>query len=550
MMCRSSNARSNFQMPESPLQTKVRYIAQELYRTCVEPDRGARVRGTGSLSPKISLRYRKGKEAFEWCRCVHEPRYFTRTAVKGALNHLLDHYKIEVPLCELEGLTRKEWIRRQTKAVQHLCKRAVKNAFAKSRPAVLAIAMADDEETQPYSLEDAQLPMIMSPGGENPAVRLRSKRTPTPKLRGFKRKGSSSTTAASDSTTREWGDFDYDDYDDDWEGAGADSLPEAVDNHLQICGASDTGDFENWDAAMESGDGEWHGEENEYEGQDDEDYWADASWVADAGDGGSGYVCNEGQGSEGCYDAEWEGTRESVRRSLSWNDEHGRPLAMDAGRRITMMARGTSHFVAKLAAGRAANHDAKPASSWEKLESDWRDAESAIRAIEEMWGDGFDDGAKDGNPGNHDDGLDDDLINRDLEEAYEAAEDKTRTLDHPAAIHAFPDKPDLKTVPVNPHAQRLIVAGKSTSDAKTNPKAKGKAKPKGKAKAKAKASPKSGEKKKTPYSIAFDSFKDQLLENEPDLKLPAIRDRWWYSTERTQILSTIPIGEQKRRKYI
>ena len=148
------SARSNFQMPASPLQTKVRYIARELYRTCVEPDQGARVRGTGSLSPKLTLRYRKGKEAFEWCRRVHEPRYFTRTAVKGALNCLLDHYKVEVPLCELEGLTRKEWIRRQTKAVQHLCKRAVKNAFAKSRPAALAIAMADDEETQPYSLEE------------------------------------------------------------------------------------------------------------------------------------------------------------------------------------------------------------------------------------------------------------------------------------------------------------------------------------------------------------------------------------------------------------
>ncbi|CAE7394241.1 unnamed protein product, partial [Symbiodinium sp. CCMP2592] len=37
-----------------------------------------------------------------------------------------------------------------------------------------------------------------------------------------------------------------------------------------------------------------------------------------------------------------------------------------------------------------------------------------------------------------------------------------------------------------------------------------------------------------------------LLELEPDLKLKNVRDRWWVSDERTTVLSTIPVKEQKK----
>ncbi|CAE7336793.1 unnamed protein product, partial [Symbiodinium sp. KB8] len=62
-------------------------------------------------------------------------------------------------------------------------------------------------------------------------------------------------------------------------------------------------------------------------------------------------------------------------------------------------------------------------------------------------------------------------------------------------VHPFPDKPHLSTRPINPHAQRLFAA-------------------------------------------------------EPHLKFKEVRERWWTSDERTTVLSTIPVKEQKKRRYI
>ena len=148
MGCRSAG-RSNLQMS---LQGKVRAIALNLHKHCVEPDQGERLRKTGSLSPKGSLRFKAGRQAFKWCERIHEPRYFTKTAVKGALKLLLDKYEVEVPFGESER-ARAQWLMQQSRVVQHLCKRAVKNALAPPRPKCAPIAM-DEAETQPWAMED------------------------------------------------------------------------------------------------------------------------------------------------------------------------------------------------------------------------------------------------------------------------------------------------------------------------------------------------------------------------------------------------------------
>lgn len=92
-------------------------------------------------------------------------------------------------------------------------------------------------------------------------------------------------------------------------------------------------------------------------------------------------------------------------------------------------------------------------------------------------------------------------------------------------MHPFPGKPHLSTRPINPHAQRLVLASKQPveyqSPAKPKPKGIAKAKAAGKAKAKAKSqsAPTKPEAKGkarsradgsvTPYSAAFESFKEQ-----------------------------------------
>ena len=90
-------------------------------------------------------------------------------------------------------------------------------------------------------------------------------------------------------------------------------------------------------------------------------------------------------------------------------------------------------------------------------------------------------------------------------------------------MHPFPDKPHLSTRPINPHAQRLVLASKQPveyqSPAKPKPKGTAKAKAAGKAKAKAKSQsvptkPKAKAKARpdgsiTPYTAAFESFKEQ-----------------------------------------
>ena len=126
----------------APFASKVHFISRQLFLCCVAPDEGERLRQTGILPPKSSLKHRACRKAFAWCSRVHEARFFTRGAIRSSLERLLNFYEVEVPLFNTPGLTREDWIKRQTLLVQHLCKRSVKNASAR------AAMSLDDVETQ------------------------------------------------------------------------------------------------------------------------------------------------------------------------------------------------------------------------------------------------------------------------------------------------------------------------------------------------------------------------------------------------------------------
>ena len=141
----------------TPLKKKVEHIAQNLYRNCVVPA-GDLLSRTGRVSPKSTLRFSQAQEAFAWCWDIHERRYFTKSAVEGALKCLVDKYPVEVPVSSVPGFSEYDWLRTQTKQVQHLCKRAVRNSSAWNRSSSSSsLAMADAEETQAWDLEARSL---------------------------------------------------------------------------------------------------------------------------------------------------------------------------------------------------------------------------------------------------------------------------------------------------------------------------------------------------------------------------------------------------------
>ena len=138
----------------TPLREEVEFIAEILYQRCVLPDSGQRLSRTGRISPKTTLRHLEASECFEWCWPVHEPRFFTRTAVTQALGLLLEKYSVSIPCAETPGLSQTDWVASQSKHIQHLCKRAVSNASAWRRSNSSSSSTMDDAETQPWQLQD------------------------------------------------------------------------------------------------------------------------------------------------------------------------------------------------------------------------------------------------------------------------------------------------------------------------------------------------------------------------------------------------------------
>ena len=109
------------------LKTKAICIADHLYRFCVAPDDGKRVRQTGSIAPAGSLKNRKARQAFCWASQVKKfnERYFTLSAVQKGIELLVATWDLKPPLV---GLSFELCLTQQSKQILHLCQRARKNA--------------------------------------------------------------------------------------------------------------------------------------------------------------------------------------------------------------------------------------------------------------------------------------------------------------------------------------------------------------------------------------------------------------------------------------
>jgi len=106
--------------------SKAIWIADMLYKYCIAPDNGKRVRETGSISPASCLKNGRARLAFSWAASVaFSKRYFTEVAVRKALLKLIEMEGVRIPLGG--GLPFELWLQQQTRSVLHLCQRARKN---------------------------------------------------------------------------------------------------------------------------------------------------------------------------------------------------------------------------------------------------------------------------------------------------------------------------------------------------------------------------------------------------------------------------------------
>ena len=129
---------------------KSRYIAESLYRFCVVPDDGKRLRETGSVSPSSTLKCRAAKAAFEWASSVpHKKKYFTLAACREAIQLLAKKPDVHIP--QVVGLPLELWLEQQAKIVLHLCQRSRKNSGSALRfQSYRQSCSMDWVETVPY----------------------------------------------------------------------------------------------------------------------------------------------------------------------------------------------------------------------------------------------------------------------------------------------------------------------------------------------------------------------------------------------------------------
>ena len=123
---------------------KAIWIAGMLYKNCIAPDNGKRVRETGSIPPASSLKNHGARSAFSWAASVtFSKRFFTEVAVRNGILKLIDMEGVRIPVGA--GLNFELWLQQQTRLVLHLCQRARKNFGSQLR---LSSSM-DWQETLP-----------------------------------------------------------------------------------------------------------------------------------------------------------------------------------------------------------------------------------------------------------------------------------------------------------------------------------------------------------------------------------------------------------------
>lgn len=136
-------------MAEVGMVSKAIWISENLYKYCIAPDNGKRVRETGSISPATCLKNQRARDAFGWAGSVQQcKRFFTEAAVRLGISKLLEKTDVKIPI--VGGLSTELWLQQQTKLVLHLCKRARKNIAAQYRfPAYRQSSIMDWQDTLP-----------------------------------------------------------------------------------------------------------------------------------------------------------------------------------------------------------------------------------------------------------------------------------------------------------------------------------------------------------------------------------------------------------------
>lgn len=116
------------------LESKALVIADNLYRACVAPDSGKRLRESGSISPGSSLKQVRTSQAFQWVnhlKIASASRYFTLAACELGIKKLLEKLGVVIPA--VVGLPFELWLVQQARVVQHLCQRARKTIGSRLR---------------------------------------------------------------------------------------------------------------------------------------------------------------------------------------------------------------------------------------------------------------------------------------------------------------------------------------------------------------------------------------------------------------------------------
>lgn len=116
------------------LESKALVIADNLYRACVAPDSGRRLRESGCISPGSSLKQTRTSQAFEWVNQLNiksASRYFTLAACEHGIKKLLERPGVVIP--SVVGLPFELWLVQQARLVQHLCQRARKTIGSRLR---------------------------------------------------------------------------------------------------------------------------------------------------------------------------------------------------------------------------------------------------------------------------------------------------------------------------------------------------------------------------------------------------------------------------------
>ena len=133
------------------LESKAIVIAENIYRTCVAPDSGQRLRETGVIPPGTNLKQTRTSRAFSWVNDIDVSctrRFFTLAACQRGIEKLLEKPGVQVPV--VHGIPHQLWLMQQTRLVQYLCQRARKTVGSSLRfPLLQQSRVMDWQDTLP-----------------------------------------------------------------------------------------------------------------------------------------------------------------------------------------------------------------------------------------------------------------------------------------------------------------------------------------------------------------------------------------------------------------